>query len=286
MITGDGNLLEVQASIRYTIARPRVYLFAVNDPEGLLRNAAESVLREAVAGRRMANLLTTDRARFGRLALDRLRQRCGEDELGLRLEGVALHDLHPPQEVVRAYHDVTRAMESRDRQVNMAREQRIKDLANQEGASLQTVRRAEAERYEKVRRARARLNEFLARYRARARLSAAQEWALARAAFIAFGNGKSAEEAGKEYQRRRGEARAAQEALTDFRLYWEQVAGALAGREKVIIDADKVPGRRHLWLVPFAPLPFPMPGMSLPERAPRSRPGARRPAASESNPEP
>ena len=33
-----------------------------------------------------------------------------------------------------------------------------------------------------------------------------------------------------------------QAALTDFRLYWDALARALAGREKVIIDADKVPG--------------------------------------------
>jgi Cu+-exporting ATPase len=285
MITGDGNLLEVQASVRYTIARPRVYLFGVSDPEGLLRNAAESVLREAVAGRHMAALLTTDRARFGRLALERLRRRCGEEELGLRLEGVALHDLHPPQEVVRSYHDVTRAMEKRDRLVNEAREQHVRQVRQQEGASLQTVRQAEAERYEKVRRAQARLTDFLARYRARSRLSPAREWALARDAFVAFGNGKSAEEVGKEYQRRRGEARAAQEALADFRLYWEMLSASLAGRPKVVIDADRVPGRRHLWLLPFEPMAFPFPGMGLPDRAPRPR-RAPPPAAPESTPEP
>ncbi len=37
--------------------------------------------------------------------------------------------------------------------------------------------------------------------------------------------------------------------LTDFRLYWEATVGVLAGRDKVLIDADKLPGRRHLLLV-------------------------------------
>ncbi len=105
MITGDGNLLEVQGSVRYTIADPRVFLFEVSQPDNLLRNAAESVLREVVSGRKMADLLTGDRAVFQREVSSRLAKRCQElrpGGLGLKLEGVSLHDLHPPQEVVGA----------------------------------------------------------------------------------------------------------------------------------------------------------------------------------------
>ncbi len=51
MITGDGNLVEVLATVRYRVADPRVYLFAARDPDAVIRAAAESVLRELVAGR-------------------------------------------------------------------------------------------------------------------------------------------------------------------------------------------------------------------------------------------
>jgi hypothetical protein len=36
-----------------------------------------------------------------------------------------------------------------------------------------------------------------------------------------------------------------------------------------------VPGRRHLWLLPFEPFRFPLPGMGMPERSPREPPGRR-----------
>ena len=62
MITGDGNLVELQGTLRYTIADPRVYLFEAADPPAVLRSAAESVLREMAASRTFAELLTTDRA--------------------------------------------------------------------------------------------------------------------------------------------------------------------------------------------------------------------------------
>src|SRR5262249_52733698 len=50
MITGDGNLVELQATVRYTISNPRAYLFELGDPTAVMRAAAEAVLRELVGG--------------------------------------------------------------------------------------------------------------------------------------------------------------------------------------------------------------------------------------------
>jgi regulator of protease activity HflC (stomatin/prohibitin superfamily) len=238
----------------------------------VVRTAAESVLREVVASRTFADLLTTDRQSFQREALERLRQRCAGYGLGVRLEGLALHDLHPPLEVVDAYHKVTTAMETRDTLVNQEESRKIAREKDQEAKSLRTVREAEAARTQQVALARARRAEFLARYRARTRLSAVREWGLLRDAVAAVLSGQSSDEAGKEYQRRRGEALAGQAALTDFRLYWDGLGAALAGREKILIDAEKVPGRRHLWLLPTEPTGFPFPAMTPADRGPRRAP--------------
>jgi P-type Cu+ transporter len=272
MITGDGNLLEVMGSVRYVVDGPRAYLFEARDVPAVVRNAAESVLREAVASRTFADLLTTDRQAFQREALERLRARCAGYGLGVRLEGLALHYLHPPLEVVRAYHEVTNAMETRDRLVNQEEARKVQREKDQEAKSLRTVREAEAARTQQVALARARQADFLARYRARTQLSVAQESELVIDAVAAVLTGQSADEAGKEYQRRRGEALARQVTLTDFRLYWDGLGAALAGREKVLIDAEKVPGRRHLWLLPTEPFGFPFPAMAPAERGPRRVP--------------
>ena len=55
------------------------------------------------------------------------------------------------------------------------------------------------------------------------------------------------------YQRRRQERIEQQSSLVEFRLYWDTLTQMLAGRSKVLIDAEKLPGRRTLWLVPFEP---------------------------------
>jgi regulator of protease activity HflC (stomatin/prohibitin superfamily) len=262
MITGDGNLLELQGTVRYTITNPRVYLFEVGDPAGILRDAAESVLREVVAGHTFADLLTTDRGRFQEQALERLRERCrtyGPDGLGLHVEGVALHDMHPPQDLVAAYHGVTQAMERRDTAIKRAEADTLAAVRKQEGENFLTERQAQADRTRVIETARARQAAFLARHRARTRLSVTQEWRLLDGAMQAVTAGKAPVEAAREYLKRRADMLAVQAALTDFRLYWDALAEALAGREKVLLDADRVPGRRHLWMVPAEPPRFVFP---------------------------
>ncbi len=153
MITGDGNLIELQGTLRYTIADPHVYLFEIAEPDALLRSAAESVLRETVAGRKFAELLTSDRGRFQDMALERLRERCGEyggKGMGIALKGLDLHDLHPPQDVVAAYHDVTRAMEKRDQLVNQGEEKVLRDERRQQADGLKQVREAQSDSRNKV----------------------------------------------------------------------------------------------------------------------------------------
>ncbi len=224
MMTGDGKLIELQATVRYRITNPRVYLFEVADAPSVLRSAAEAVLRERVSGETFADLLTTDRARFHEAVLERLRRRCeeyGPSGLGVTLDGIALDDLHPPQEVVPAYHAVTKAMEARDRQINNATAAALKLEREQEAKSQQVVREAEAAKQEKIALEKAKQAAFFARY----------------------------------------EARQQHSELTDFRLYWEMLGSTLNGREKVVIDADNVPGRRHLFLMPLEPFRLTIPAM-------------------------
>jgi Cu+-exporting ATPase len=275
MITGDGNLVELQATLRYTVREPRVYLFEVENADAVLRSAAESVLREVVGGRTFAELLTSDRAGFQGEALTRLEERCakyGGRGLGVRLDGLALHDLHPPKEVVQAYHDVTKAMELRDQRINQEQAAALDRERTAQAKALATVRQSEADRARAVQMAKAGRDAFLARLQARGRLSAEEEKALLADRQAAIEGGQDEADAEQDYQQRRGAALARQAMVTDFRLYWEALAAALAGREKVIVDADQVPGRRHLWLLPPEALRIPMPVMGPPERAPMGQP--------------
>src|SRR5207249_1547690 len=62
MLTGDDDLVEILATVRYHVADARRFLFGVANADALVRANAESVLRAVVAGRRFQELLTTRRA--------------------------------------------------------------------------------------------------------------------------------------------------------------------------------------------------------------------------------
>jgi hypothetical protein len=166
-------------------------------------------------------------------------------------------------------------MELRDRRINEAEADRLSRRREQEARSLQTIRQAEAVSFEKVRMARARQVEFLARHGARSGLSWREEWELFWELVNDLATGRPVEEAKQEHRQKRRDAIARQEALTDFRAYWDSLTTALAGRPKVMVDAERLPGRRSLWLVPFEPMPF-APATVLPStRPPRGGGGPR-----------
>jgi HflK protein len=271
MITGDGDLVELQATIRYVIADPHVYLFSVGDVDAVLRAITESVLRESVAAEPFLDLLTSNREAFQQQVLARIHQRCAVyGGLGIRLNALALQDLHPPQEVVEAYHDVTRAMAGRERQIKEAETEAARRVAAAEATALQMHAQARATAHEIVSQAEAAHDAFLARQALRTRLSFSEEARLLAEGLASAWRYHQPALAFDEYQRKRQQRLAAAAALTEFRLLWDTLARALAGRDKVIIDAEQVPGRRHLLFLDAEQLRLPAPLLTIPERGPRN----------------
>jgi regulator of protease activity HflC (stomatin/prohibitin superfamily) len=224
-------------------------LFEVDEPQRIIRSAAESVLRETIAGQRFDALLTNNRDVLQEQVRERLARRLtvyGDKGVGVKLEGVALTDLHPPLEVVSDYHAVTRAMEGKDEKINRANAAAIKRKREAEAAAQSTVRQAAADRFSKTKQAEAERDVFLARQHARLHLTMREEGELLCEAFQALQGGLPPSQVQREYEQHRKDRLDRQIALTDFRIYWDALTQVLAGREKVIVDADKVPGKRQL----------------------------------------
>ncbi|HEV3448918.1 MAG TPA: cation-translocating P-type ATPase family protein [Gemmataceae bacterium] len=271
MITGDGDLVELQATVRYIIADPHVYLFSVGNVDTLLRAIGESVLRQSVAAEPFLDLLTSNREVFQQQVLARIHRRCAAyGGLGIRLSGLTLQDVHPPQEVVAGYHEVTRAMAGRERQIKEAEAEAARRVAAAEATALHMGAQARATAHEIVSQAEAAHDAFLARLTLRTRLSFSEEARLLAEGLASAWRYHQPALAFDEYQRKRQQRLAAAAALTDFRLLWDTLTRALAGRDKVIIDAEQVPGRRHLLFLDAEQLRLPAPLLTAPERGPRN----------------
>jgi regulator of protease activity HflC (stomatin/prohibitin superfamily) len=271
MITGDGNLVDLLVSVRYKVTEPRVFLFEIKGGEEIIRGAAEAALRAMVAGRPFPELLTTERSAFQREALQRLKLACdryGSHGLGVAFDSIAVVDLHPPAEVVDAYHDVAKAMERRDQKINAAHQRATHKMATAAANAERLVAQARAAKVEKIKLAEGDRDAFLAQARARSTLDFSDELRLTRDAVDAVLAGRPVDETEQQRQAQRRELLARQAALVDFRLFWETAAKALAGRELVLIDADNVRGQRQLMLFDPDLLRTPIPMFLQQPRAP------------------
>lgn len=251
LLTGDGNLIEVLATVRFTITDPKAFVLGVQDVTPILRSAAESVLRELAASRAFEELLGLGRPEVERLAFAKLNasvQEASADRLGVRLEGITIHDLHPPQDVVAAYHAVAEAIQKRDKTVNEATAEASRVVSRAADEKVRVVAVATAEKTKKVSEAEAARDVFVRWHVARTTLTAEEEKSV--------GNDPA----------KRAELLAVKRYLTELRLSLDASVATLKGRDKILIDADKLPGTRKLFLLDpdlmpkTPPLAFPRSG--------------------------
>ena len=262
MITGDGDLVEVLATVRFHVSEPRKYLFAAQNPEGVIRSAAESVLRELVAGRRFLELLTVRRAELEADALARLNRRLAEaapNGLGVTLDGFTVHDLHPPPEVVNAYHAVAKAIQERDKTINDAEGDALRTRRRADEEAGRTVRQAETEANRLIEDAKALRDAFLAWHKARTQLTADEEAALTAERDKRLKAGENPMSVDKMLADRRQKLLAERRHMIDTRLTLQAVVEVFRQRDKVLIDAADVPGKRQLFLLDPGLLQLPGP---------------------------
>jgi len=252
MITGDGDLVEILATVRYHVSDPRKYLFGVRDADGLVRSTAEAVLRELVAGQRFSELLTVRRVELEHDTLNRLRERLAAlvpEGTGISLDGFTLHDLHPPPEVVSSYHAVAKAIQERDRMINEAEADasRFKRRAQEEADRV--LKRAEADAHATRQAAAADRDAFLAWHAVRWQLAPEEQAVLVEQWLQRIAGGESVPWVVLDIAQMQARTLVVRRFLIEYRLSLRAVVDVLRQRDKVLIDAEEIPGRRHLFLV-------------------------------------
>jgi hypothetical protein len=204
------------------------------------------------------------------MALERLTEACdryGSHGLGVTFDSIAIVDLHPPADVVDAYYEVARAMEQRDRKINLAHQRETHKLKTAAADAARLVAQARAGALEKVKLAEGDRAQFFALVQARGTIDFAREWRWQTEAVDALLRGRPVDEVERDLQVRRQKT-VDRQALVDFRLFWETAGKALAGRDLILIDADNVRGQRQLMLFDPDQFRVPIPMFLPPNRSP------------------
>lgn len=120
MVTGDLNAATVEWVIQYRIRDPKDYLFNVFDPDGTLRDASESVMREVVGDRTVDEVITIGRQDIEREAQMKLEELIKKYALGLRIDQIQLKNVNPPPRVQPSFNEVNQAQQEKERSINVA----------------------------------------------------------------------------------------------------------------------------------------------------------------------
>lgn len=137
MLSGDQNLVDVQFSVLYQVYDPSAYLFNVDDPQGMMRQVAESAMREVVGRSRVEALFRDDRVGIAEEVRTITQSTLDTYGAGLRVNAIAIEDTAPPQEVASAFDEVQRARQDQTRFVNEAQQYQNQRLGQARSEAVQ-----------------------------------------------------------------------------------------------------------------------------------------------------
>ena len=120
MLTGDENIVDIDFSVLWVINDASDFLFNMEDPEGTVKAAAESAMREVVGNSNIQPLLTQAR-QITETEVQRLIQEIMDSfQAGVQITQVQLLKVDPPNEVIAAFRDVQAARADQERLQNEA----------------------------------------------------------------------------------------------------------------------------------------------------------------------
>jgi len=140
VLTKDENIVTVSLNVQYRISDPRLYLFGSRNADEVLKQAAQSAVREQV-GRSDLDTVLGVRGPLGSSARERLQHSLDAYHTGLVVTELNLPDARPPTEVQPAFDEVNSAQQVRESLVNQAQAYAAKVVpeARGEAARLRTT---------------------------------------------------------------------------------------------------------------------------------------------------
>jgi regulator of protease activity HflC (stomatin/prohibitin superfamily) len=128
LVSGDENLIAATVVVQLRIRRLGDYLFAVEDPEELVRQTVRAMLVEAVAGLGVDDILTAGKAEIQNRVRGLAQEQLDRQGAGVALVAVGLQTIAPPGEADAAFREVVDARAEAARIVSDARAARDRTL--------------------------------------------------------------------------------------------------------------------------------------------------------------
>ncbi|KAB2313635.1 FtsH protease activity modulator HflK [Betaproteobacteria bacterium SCN2] len=125
MLTDDENIVDLQFAVQYNLKSAEDFVFInryenVIDGDDVVRQAAETAMREVVGKSKMDFVLNVGRTEIAARAKQLMQEVLDRYKTGINISQITLQNVQAPEQVLAAFEDVQKANQDRDRLKNEA----------------------------------------------------------------------------------------------------------------------------------------------------------------------
>ena len=165
MITSDYNFIDVDFFIEYKVSDPVKAVYASSDPVRILKNLAQSSIRNVIGGYDVDSVLTTGKNEIQASIREVLATQLEKHDIGLTLVNVTIQDSEPPTvEIMEAFKNVETAKQGKETAINNANKYKNEKLPTAEAEADKIIKEAEAYKQERINEATGQVARFNAMY--------------------------------------------------------------------------------------------------------------------------
>jgi membrane protease subunit HflK len=124
MLTEDLSIVDMQFAVQYRLSDPVAWLFNNNpgpSPEELIRQGAETAMREVVARRGVDQVLFEEKEAVAKDARVLMQSIVDKYKAGVSIVDVTIQQAQPPEQAQAAFEDANKAAQDRERLINEGR---------------------------------------------------------------------------------------------------------------------------------------------------------------------
>jgi len=146
MLTDDENIIDIQFAVQYRLKNPSDWIFNNRDQDEMVRQVAETSIREIVGKSKMDFVLYEGREK---VALDvslLMQQILDRYKSGAQITNVTMQGVQPPEQVQAAFDDAGKAGQDRERQKNEGQAYANDVIPKARGAASRLIQESEGYR--------------------------------------------------------------------------------------------------------------------------------------------
>lgn len=150
MLTDDENIIDIQLAVQYRLKSASDWLFNNRDQEEMVKQVAETAIREVVGKSKMDFVLYEGREQVAFDVNKLMQEIVDRYDSGVLITNVEMQTVQPPEQVQAAFDDAVKAGQDRERQKNEGQAYANDVIPRARGAASRLLQEAEAYRSQVV----------------------------------------------------------------------------------------------------------------------------------------